>query len=402
MTAHPVAAAAFFASVCVMAWVYFGYPLALTAGLFGRRKQFGRAAITPTISVIIPAHNEEAGIEAKLRNLLALDYPRAQVEILVGSDGSFDRTQQIVKRFTSEGVGVIAFPQQQGKSAIQNALVAVSSGEILVFTDADCLLPAHAVRRLVENFADPHVGLVTAHPKYVNRTETDTVQNEGLYLRYETWLRKQESERGSLAMASGSLFALRRSLWQTLDCNLGDDFVLPMRVAQTGLTNVIDSRVAVCTRLTQNRPATMLSLKVRVVSKDFRALLANRALLNPFRYGAIAFSLFSHKLLRWFVPHVLLLMLATNSLLLDSRAFQVAFAAQLAFYGMAISGLALRGRATTFPWSVPTSFCVVNCAALLGTLKCITGRTSGIWVPDRQSVGAAESFEGEDLIDELT
>lgn len=402
MTAHQVAGAAFFASAFVIAWVYFGYPLAIRVGLFGRRAQFRRAAITPTISIIIPAHNEEAGIEAKLRNLLALDYPRAQVEILVGSDGSSDRTQQIVERFASEGVGLISFPQQRGKSPIQNGLVAASSGEILVFTDADCLFPAHALRRLVENLADPRVGLVTAHPRYVNATETATVHNEGLYLRYETWLREQESERGVLAMASGSLFALRRSLWQPLDPNLGDDFVLPLRVAQSGLKNVIDTRVAVCTRLTQKKPATMLGLKVRVISKDFRALLANRALLNPLRYGRTAVALWSHKLLRWFVPYLLLLMLAANCLLLNWWVFQVAFAVQLAFYGLATAGFAVRGRASRVPWSVPMSFCVVNCAALLGTLKCMAGRTSGIWVPDRPCVPAAESFESEHLVDELT
>lgn len=402
MNAHPVAIATFFACITIVIWVYFGYPIALKFSLLGRRKRGYRAASTPLVSIIIPAHNEESGIEAKLRNLLALDYPREKVEILVGSDGSSDRTQEIVERFVGEGVGLVSFPQHKGKSAIQNGLVALASGEILVFTDADCILPPHALRYLNENFADLRVGLVTAHPKYLNADETATAHNEGLYLRYETWLRKQESERGLLAMASGSLFAIRRSLWQPLDRNLGDDFALPLQIARLRMRNVIDPRVAVCTRLNQNEPATMLSLKVRIISKDFRALLSNRALLNPFRYGATAVVLWSHKLLRWFVPYFLLALFASNCFLLGSRLFQIPFASQSIFYGLASIALLFPRRAAKFPWSIPMSFCVVNAAALLGTLKCLAGRTSGIWVPDRTPAPTETtgSFDSDDLVDE--
>lgn len=379
----------------IVAWVYFGYPLALRIGLLGRHEYFERAESTPSVSIIIPAHNEEYGIEAKLRNLLSLDYPSEQVEILVGSDGSSDRTEEIVKQFAGQGVGLISFPQQQGKSAIQNGLVAAASGSILVFTDADCLLPRYAMRFLAEHFADTRVGLVTARPMYVNADETATVQNEGLYLRYETWLRKQESERGLLAMASGSLFAVRRSLWQPLEQNLGDDFVLPLRVARAGMRNMIEARVAASTHLNQNDAEAMLRLKVRVISKDLRALLINRALLNPFRYGAITIGLWSHKLLRWFVPYFLLAMVASNALLLDARFFRIALALQAAFYAFAVAGFALRSRAGRFPWLVPTSFCVVNFAAMLGILKCLAGRTSGMWAPERQS--AADSVTAKRL-----
>lgn len=402
MSLHTSAFVIFVSSASLIAWVYFGYPLALSMGLLGRRKRLVRAAFTPTISIIIPAHNEESGIEAKLRNLLALEYPREKVEILVGSDGSADRTQEIVERFAGEGVGLVSFPQQQGKSAIQNGLVALASGEILVFTDADCLLSVNALRCIIENFADPRVGLVTGHPHYVNSDETPTARNEGLYLRYETWLRKQENDRGLLAMASGSLFAMRHSLWQPLDPNLGDDFLLPLRVARLAMRNVIDARVAACTHLSQNRPSTMFGLKVRIIGKDFRALLANRVLLNPFPFGATAIALWSHKLLRWFIPYFLLAVLASNCLLLDAPLLQIALAVQLFFYATAIVGLALRGHTNRFPWSISMSFCVVNAAALLGTLKCLAGRTSGIWVPDRKTAPISAAFESDDLTAKLT
>ena len=240
------------------------------------------------VSVIVAAHNEEAAIAAKIRNVLASDYPRERLEILIGSDGSSDRTEEIVRGHADDGVGLISFPQQMGKSAIQNGLVAAASGEILVFSDADCEFDAEALRMLVRNFADEEVGLVTAAPRYVNEGETAVTRNESAYLRYESWIREEESRRGMLAMASGSLFALRRRLWRPLHCDLGDDFELPLRVAEGGMRNVLERGAATVTRLSQVDAAAMFRLKVRIVSKDFRALREYRALLNPFAYGATA------------------------------------------------------------------------------------------------------------------
>jgi glycosyltransferase involved in cell wall biosynthesis len=312
-----------------------------------------------------------------------LSFPRDQVEILVGSDGSSDRTEEIVRQFESEGVGVISFPQQHGKSAIQNGLVAAASGSILVFTDADCLFAPDALRHLIDNFAESCVGLVTARPIYLSARETNVAENESAYLRYETWLRERESERGILAMASGSLFAMRRSLWKPLPSDMGDDFVLPLRVARAEFLNVIDSRAVAITRLTQNAPNSMFRMKVRIISKDFRALMANCELLNPMSHGALAITLWSHKLLRWLVPFFLLGMFGCNLFLLDAHFFRVLLAMQLGFYVIALGGFTARDRVVAFPWSVPMSFCIVNLAAFLGVLKCLSGRTSGQWKPDR-------------------
>jgi len=388
----------FWFCAAVIAYIYLGYPLALRLGLLGPRTAALTSPIRPLISVIVAAHNEETVIGLKLKNLLASDYPRDRTEILIGSDGSSDRTEEIVRPFAAEGVGLISFPQQQGKSAMQNGLVAAASGSILVFTDADCLFAPGALARIIDHFADPRVGLVTGRPCYSNESETCVIQNESWYLRYETWLREQESARGLLAMASGSLFAIRRSLWKPLDRNLGDDFVLPLQMVEASYKNILEARAVAVTRLSQSEPSSLLRLKVRIISKDFRALLVHRALLNPFRYGAIAISLWSHKLLRWLVPYFLLAAFAANLFLLDRPFFRAAFILQSAFYALALVG-ALRGTdcdrgeyletgaprslVSRLPWSLPMSFCVVNLAALLGTLKCITGRTSGHWKPER-------------------
>jgi len=390
---HAAAATVFWTCVAVVVWVYFGYPAALRTGLLGRRRSFTRRESFPLVSVIIPARNEESSIEAKIRNLLSSDYPRDRLEILIGSDGSSDRTAQIVERFASDGVGLISFPQHRGKSFIQNGLVEASSGSVLIFTDADCFVASHALRLLVANFADPRVGLVTACPCYRNADESSTTHNEGLYLRYETWLRNEESGRGILAMASGSLFAMRRSLWRPLDAHHGDDFVLPLQVARTGMKDILDTGVVAFTRLVQSEPQAMLRLKVRIVSKDFRALLANRALLNPFRYGAVAIALWSHKLLRWFVPFFLLALLTSNLDLLTSPLARITLALQAAFYLLALVGFVLRGRRNRGPWSVPLSFCVVNVAAALGILKCLLGRPSGMWETERAPSAETVRFD---------
>lgn len=376
----------------VIAYVYVGYPLLLWLDAFGRptqrgnthfdRSYIGATGGLPLLSIVVAAHNEETAIEAKILNLLASDYPRERLEILVGSDGSSDRTEEIVRRHRQDGVGLISFPKQQGKSAMQNGLAAAASGEILVFTDADCTSDCSALGLLVENFADPQVGLVTGAPRYANAGETSITRNESAYLGYESWIRGQESRRDLLTMASGSLFAMRRRLWRPLNRNFGDDFELPLRTALAGMRNKLEPRAVTITRLSQNSPAAMFGLKSRVVSKDFRALMAYRAILNPFSHGAIALGLWSHKLLRWLAPYFLL-GIFFSSAFLHAPVFRGLFLLQTSFCIFAVLGLLMRGRALGFPWSVPASFCVVNLAALVGVWMSLTGRSSGRWTPVR-------------------
>jgi len=376
----------FWACLATVIYVYLGYPLLLSLDVFGRPMAIRRErspASWPTVSVIVAAHNEESQIEAKIRNILDSEYPRARIEILIGSDGSSDKTDSIVRRFVGQGVGLISFPQQQGKSAMQNRLVAAASGEILVFSDADCYFSSGVIAVALQKFADPRVGLVTARPRYTNEADTAITKNEGLYLRYETWLRREESRRGSLAMASGSFVAMRRSLWRPLQPALGDDFVLPLRCALAQMLNILDERISVVTRLSEHRPRAMLRTKIRIITKDFRALLAHASLLDPFRYRALAISLWSHKLLRWLVPYFLIANIVSTCFLLDRPFFRAMLALQIGFYGLALLGCSSPERLRSFPWSVPASFCIVNLAALIGTAKCFAGRTSGRWTPAR-------------------
>ena len=377
-----IATAAAFVCMLAIVYVYAGYPLLLACGFLGRRKPVHRSTTYPVVSVIIPAHNEQDVIAEKIENIRALAYPQERIEILVGSDGSTDRTAEIVRQHA--GVTLYESTGQSGKSLIQNELVKRSSGEILLFTDADCFASPDALSRLVKNFADRRVGLVTARPTYFNNDENEVTQNEGIYLRYEKWLQRQESERGLLAMASGSFFAMRRTIWQPLASNVGDDFVLPLHVALHGHRVVMEAGATVRTDLTQNRLNSILAMRRRIISKDLLGLMRNAAVLNPLRTGPLAIALWSHKLLRWLVPYFLLGAFISNLFLLGSGFFFVLLALQLAFYGMAALGVVAPQRVRS-RWSIPASFCVVNFAALLATIQCLSGRTSGQWKPARVS-----------------
>jgi cellulose synthase/poly-beta-1,6-N-acetylglucosamine synthase-like glycosyltransferase len=368
----------FWVCLALILYVYVGYPALLASGILGRRRPAQMANVAPTISVIVPAHNEEKTIQSKLSNLLSVDYPKDKLEILVGSDGSSDQTEAMAGEFRESGVRLVSSKERIGKSAMQNELIARSSGEILVFTDADCLLAPNALRLLTQNFADRMIGLVTNCAVILNQDATGVVASEGIYWRYERWLRLQESERGMLAMASGSLFAMRRDLWRPLDPNLGDDFVLPLQVARAGYRCVMETRTSAQIMM-QSESHSMLSMKVRVISKDLRGLLKNSSCLNPFRTGRVAIGLWSHKLLRWAVPYFLIGLIASNLVLASHRPYGIVLTAQAMFYVLSVAGMLFGARRFRLPLSVAHSFCLVNLAALLGTLHCISLRTTGQW-----------------------
>ena len=374
-----VAECVFWSCLALGFYVYAGYPLLLTLGVFGGRKPTHRAAYFPKLSVLIPAFNEEKVIGEKIRNVLASDYPPERLEVLIGDDASADGTGALVRARGAENVRLITATRRLGKSGMQNELAAHASGELLVFTDADCFCPPAALRLLAENFFDPAVGLATNCPTFSNAVETGVVQAEELYWGYESWLRREESDRGLLGVASGSLFAMRRELWTPLEANEGDDFVLPLQVALRGRRNVVDTRISACTELTEKQPVALVRMKMRIISKDFRGLLRHLAVLNPVRTGLLAPALVSHKLLRWLVPYFLLGLLLSSLVLVGHTVYALAFILQAVFYALAVVGFFCRGREVGFPFSTAFSFCLVNSAALLGTLHCTSGRKAGLW-----------------------
>ena len=225
------------------------------------------------------------------------------------------------------------------------------------------------------------VGMVT----YLNEGDTSVSEGEGFYWRYELFLRAKESQLGNLAMGSGPIIAVRRELFQSLDPNVGEDFVLPMQTAMAGYRVVYEPEAISEEILFQDTPASMFNSKVRIITKDLRGLFLCRGILNPFRYPLYSWGLISHKLLRWLVPYFLITLFGANLLLLDQRLYRLTLAAQIVCYALAAIGYLWQHARRKPPriLSIPFSFCLVNLAALVGVARFSMGKRAGRWVPLR-------------------
>jgi len=381
----------FWLAVGVILYVYFGYPFfVILFSRFSSKQNAKKKEVTLPISVIIAAYNEEKMIDDKIKNTLSLDYPRDKIEIIIGSDGSTDRTNEIVKEYVNNSsnstppIKLVANKVNRGKSSIQNQAAKEAKGQIIVFTDANVMLRKESLSELIRHFADKRIGCVIGKVTYLNREETSVSEHEGFYWRYELFLRKKESEVGNLAMGSGPIMAIRRELFEPLDPRVGEDFVLPMKTVMKGYRVIYEPGAVSEETLFQNTPASMLKSKVRVISKDLRGLFLCRTILNPFRYPLYAWALISHKLLRWLVSYSVIALFILNLLLLGYPFYNLTLAVQIAFYTMALIGYILQGGGR-FPRAleIPFFFCLVNLAALVGVARFVMGRTSGRWVPAR-------------------
>jgi len=374
----------FWIGVGAVLYVYFGYALllALTAGRASRAAP-PAAAAPPTVTLIISAYNEADCIAGKLENTLELDYPRELLEVLVVSDASDDGTDEIVQRFADRGVRLLRMAKRGGKTLGLNAAVAQSRGEILVFSDANALYRADALKRLSEPFADAAIGAVIGESTYVE-PDSESGRSESLYWKYETWIKALESRRGSVVGGDGAIYSVRRSLYQPMAADALSDFVNPLQVVRAGFRCVYEPR-ALSYEETAADYRREYRRKVRIVNRAWRALLSMREMLNPFRYGAFALKLWSHKVLRWWVFAAPLVILPANLWLLDQHwIYRVTLALQIAFYALAFGGYLIRSRARQpFLLRVPFYFCLVNIAAGVGVVQAMGGKSYTMWTTSR-------------------
>src|SRR5215813_2324999 len=333
-----IAQVVFIAAIAVMAFIYVGYPALMLAISFVFRRPVRRADITPRVSVIIAAYNEERDIKAKLKNTLALDYPRERMEIIVASDCSTDRTDEIVRRFRKDGVVLYRQPCRFGKTVAQNRAVEVSSGEILVFSDATTMYEPDAIRKIVRSFADHEVGCVAGQLIYVDAASSAVGKGCSSYWGYEKFLKSCESHVGSLVGVSGCLYAVRRTCHTRLANDMIDDFVIATEIHLQDLRTVYDPE-AVAVEDTNHRSKDEFRMRVRVIKQTLSALRRYRQALNPFEHKMFAFQMISHKVLRYSIPFLLIAALIASgwaSGAVDWLRF--AFIGQLALYGVAVVG----------------------------------------------------------------
>jgi cellulose synthase/poly-beta-1,6-N-acetylglucosamine synthase-like glycosyltransferase len=370
------------ASILLIAWVYAGYPCALV--LLGRLRprHRRRAAVEVPLSVVVAAHNEVEVITDKLSNVLASDYPPELLEVIVAADGCDDGTVEAARR---GGATVVLDLPRMGKLSALNRGVEASSGEILVFTDADSLFERGTLRTLVANFADERVGGVAANVvRVVQEAGRPVARGEGLYWRYERLLKRLEDRVGSVVSASGHLYAVRRSLFTHSAQTAGtDDFLISSAVVTQGARLAFDE-LAVVLVATPEEGGTELRRKVRVMNRGLRSALALGAGLLPTRTGLYAFEVVFHKLLRRLVGFFLIALLASSAVLAATEpSWWLVLGPQLAFYGLAMAGglLAHTRWGRLKPLWVPYFFCLANAAAALAVLSLLAGVRFERWEP---------------------
>ena len=376
----------FWAGIALIVYVYAGYPLLLL--LLNRvrgERPVRRANIEPDVTLIISAYNEEDVIARKLDNSLNLDYPAKKLEIIVVSDASTDKTDDIVRQYADRGVRLLRMPERGGKTVGLNHAVPQARGEIIIFSDANALYDRQVVRNMVRNFADPEVGVVTGESRYLIEDGDTSTESENLYWRYELMLKKLESALGSVVGGDGAIYAIRKSLYRPMQPSDLSDFVNPLQIVAQGYRNVYEPEAFSYEKGGESFEKEFRR-KVRIVNRAWRGMVSMRRVLNPFRYGWFAVQTWSHKVLRWWIPAFMAMVLFANLMLLsESPFYQASLLLQGLFYGLALIGSA---RRSTRPMSrlvyIPYYFCLVNWASLRGIIENYFGRTYTTWETVRQ------------------
>lgn len=373
---------AFWVCVALIAYAYALYPIVVLtlARLFGK-SPIGYAPCTdgdlPSVSLLIAAHNEEQVIAQRIENALALDYPADRLEVVIASDGSSDNTARIVKGFTDPRIRLLESPMRRGKATVLNAAFRHLRGEIVVLSDANTFTDAAALRRMVRWFDDANVGSVCGR---LVLTDPITGRNvDSLYWRYETFLKTCEGRLGALLGANGAIYAVRRSsfagIWSD---TIVDDFVIPLVTRLRYGSTIVYDKTAIAYEETPHDFAAEFRRRSRIGAGGFQSIVRLRALLAP-RHGWLAFTFFSHKVLRWLCPFLLIGAAVTNLALLGEPFYRLTMAGQLLGYGLSLLGLATGTRAALKPLRLATMFTAMNAALLVGFWRWASGGQQGIW-----------------------
>ena len=359
-----------FLALLVVSYTWLGYPVLLWIIRRFFATPVTRGEEKPFVSVILAVHNEQEAIAEKLQDCQRILYPDNQMEVLVVSDHSTDATEEIVERFATRDarIRLLRSEGRVGKSGVQNQAAQTARGEILFFTDANTRTSPDILQVLVSNFADPRTGLVTATVHFGQPTDAVT-KGQGLYWRYELYLREAESDIGILATASGQAMAVRREIVRPIPPIYGEDCILPLDVRLQNCRVLHDSRAVVFDTM-PHTIAGELRARIRMTARNWTGTLSRPAILNPFRFPLTSFGLLSHKLLRWLTPFLLAIAFAANTVLVLDHQQTILWVIQLLFYLSALVGWMLaRGDRSAGVFAYPFSFCLANLGFFLGMVR---------------------------------
>lgn len=371
----------------VVAYAFVGYPLALRL-VSGRKtgREPSEPERWPTLSITVPAYNEESQIRETLESLLALDYPEDRRQILVVSDGSTDATDRIVAEYEDRGVELLRMPERVGKSAAENAARHHLRGDIVINTDASVRIEPDAVQKLVAHFRDPTVGVASGRDVSVERGTASRNRGEAGYVGYEMWIRDLETRAGGIVGASGCLYAIRRELHDVeVPEHLSRDFMSALTARERGF-RAVSVPTALCRVPRTSSLRGEYRRKIRTIVRGIQTLLHKAHLMNPGEYGLFAWKLWSHKVARWLVPWAGAAALVGCALLLPTTAWAAWPLAGAGLLGvLAVTGwLWPRERTVPAVFSVPTYLVAGSLATCVATVRALRGYDASIWEPTRR------------------
>jgi cellulose synthase/poly-beta-1,6-N-acetylglucosamine synthase-like glycosyltransferase len=387
----------FWLCVFMIGYVYAGYPLILAFLARLRRSPEKYQPVTPKVTMMIAAYNEEAVIASKLENALGLEYPSDHLQILVAADGSDDRTPDIVRKFGDRGVELSYDPQRNGKMAAINRAMQFVRYEIVLFSDANNLYEADTLRELVKPFSNPQVGAVSGK-KYILDGNDALSNTDGIYWRYESFIKENETRLGSCTGVSGEILAVRRALYQPPPGNvINDDFFIGLNVMRQGyrLVYAPKARSVEQSSLTEKDEATR---RIRIVAGRYQAMIKSGSLL-PWNQPILVWQIVSHKFMRPLVPLMMILAIVANTVALIWPAQSssntwlslgkpynwIFFALQILFYLLAWFGGHVHAKGLIGKiLYLPTFLLNSNISAVVGLYSFINGRQTSLWTRARR------------------
>jgi len=381
----------FWFSLAVIIYSYFIYPLILM--LFSAVKQAisdtrylwkksQRRVVNkenlPPVSIIIAAYNEESCIKARVENLLSLDYPQDKLTILIGSDGSQDKTAEILTSFDEVNLKVYIFEKNRGKMSVLNDLVEQVNSDYIVFSDANTHFNKNTIECLVRHFNHDDIGAVCGELHLVDVDSGDNKDN--IYWRYEQVLKFHEARLNALQGANGAIYAIRKELFIPLPANtIVDDFQIAMNVAKQGSRLIYDPEAIAIEEIAPNLQAEE-GRRVRIGLGNYQAFFTMTWALNPF-LGWRFIAYFSHKVCRWFVPHLMLITLVSNLLLINNPLYQLLFIGQALFYSLAFYGINKQKKQQNIGsiTGLIAFFVSMNIALMRGFIRYFSANVQGTW-----------------------
>ena len=378
----------FWFSIFMIFYAYLGYPACLWLLAQIKNNPVKKKNITPHVTLVISVYNEEKVLAEKIKNSLALDYPKNILQIAIISDGSTDRSNDIILAFAEQDERILPciMPTNKGKTACLNDVVPGFQGEIVLFSDANAFYEKNLVKKTVKSFADKNIGFVTGSTRYFSSLANEGIEATNLYSNLEKHVKTLESRIGSCVGADGAVFAIRKLLYKPPPPYGMNDFEIPLSIIKQGYRGVLDPRVY-CREEAASNMQGELRRHIRITSRTIRAIFSHAELLNPFKYPIFSFQLISHKLFRFFVPLFMLVMLFSNIILVvkGGHLYQVFLILQMIFYGGAVMGTAVPAKFKLGRlFAICNSFVYINIAILLGWLSYFSGETYGTWIPVRK------------------